>query len=198
MATWHEKAEFNTVSYGLSHFFAIYSRNTYFFEKYVTCQNWRTLNSRSKEYTFTKFGWSERSYVYKYNSILWAFRVFHCISSIYHLINHFFEEYIRIKIEEHKILILTSIPSPNLAEVNASYTYKYNSILFDIVPKFSAICPLHTFYHFPFISGYRIESDLVSSRHQKEIHQNFLLHSHNDEYWPSVYFPHKIVVQFLY
>ncbi len=49
--------------------------------------------------------------------------MFHCISSIYHLLMHFFEEYVRIKIEEHKIFILTSILSLNLAEVNASYTY---------------------------------------------------------------------------
>ncbi len=46
------------------------------------------------------------SYVWKYNSILWDFYVFHCISSIYHIIMHFFEKYVGIKIEDHKFFVL--------------------------------------------------------------------------------------------
>ncbi len=42
---------------------------------------------------------------------------------------HFFEKYIRIKIEGHKIFVLLSILSPKLDEVNASYACKSNSIL---------------------------------------------------------------------
>ncbi len=45
------------------------------------------------------------SYACKYNSILWK-RI--CILSIYHKIMYLFEKYVRIKIEDHKILVLTS------------------------------------------------------------------------------------------
>ncbi len=38
---------------------------------------------------------------------------------------HFFEKYIRIKIENHKILVLISKLSPKLDEVNASYPCEY-------------------------------------------------------------------------
>ncbi len=69
------------------------------------------------------------SYPCKYNSILRDSHVFHCISSIYHIIMHFFEKYIRIKIENYKILVLMSKLSLKLDEVNASYPYKCNSIL---------------------------------------------------------------------
>ncbi len=66
----------------------------------------------------------------KYNSVLWDFRVFHCISSIYHIIMLFFpEQYVRMKIEDHKILLLMNKLSPNLDEINASYVCKYNSVL---------------------------------------------------------------------
>ncbi len=44
-----------------------------------------------------------------------------CISSFYHIIMHFFEKYVRIKIEDHKILILRSKVSPKLDEVNTNY-----------------------------------------------------------------------------
>ncbi len=38
-------------------------------------------------------------------------------------------KFFRLKIEEHKILVLTRILLSNLAEVNSSYAYKCNSIL---------------------------------------------------------------------
>ncbi len=63
------------------------------------------------------------SYACKYNSILL------CISLIYLIIMHFFEKCIRIKIEDHKILVLMNKRSPKLDEINASYACKYNSIL---------------------------------------------------------------------
>ncbi len=68
------------------------------------------------------------SYVCEYNSIPWDFHVFHSISSIYHLITHFFEKYVRIKIEDHKILALMKKLSLTLDEINTSYVCKYNSI----------------------------------------------------------------------
>ncbi len=60
-----------------------------------------------------------------YNSILRDFHVLHCISSIYHIIMPFFEKYIRIKIENHKILVLMSKLSPKSDEINTSYPCKY-------------------------------------------------------------------------
>ncbi len=72
------------------------------------------------------------SYVYKYNSILRDFHVFHSISSIYHIIMHFFEKYAKIKIEDHKILVRINKLSPKFDEINASYTCKCNSILWDL------------------------------------------------------------------
>ncbi len=71
------------------------------------------------------------SYACKYNSIIWDFHVFHCISSICCIIMHFFEKYLEIKIKDHKILVLMSRPSSKLDEINASYASKYNSILWD-------------------------------------------------------------------
>ncbi len=44
---------------------------------------------------------------------------------------HSFEKYVRIKIVDHKILILMSKLSPKLDEINASYPCKYNLILRD-------------------------------------------------------------------
>ncbi len=38
---------------------------------------------------------------------------------------HFFEKYVRIKIENHKILILLSKLSLKLDKINASYPCKY-------------------------------------------------------------------------
>ncbi len=46
------------------------------------------------------------SYPCKYNSTLGDFHVFHCISSVYHIIMHFSKKYVRIKIEDLNILIL--------------------------------------------------------------------------------------------
>ncbi len=40
-----------------------------------------------------------------------------------------FEKYVRVKIEDHKILVLMSKLSPKFDEVNASYPCKYNSVL---------------------------------------------------------------------
>ncbi len=45
--------------------------------------------------------------------------------TIYHIITHFLEKYVRIKIENHKILILISKLSPKLDEVNTGYLSKY-------------------------------------------------------------------------
>ncbi len=73
------------------------------------------------------------SYACKYNSVLWDFHVFHCISSIYHIIMHFFEKYVRIKIEDHKILLLLNKRSPKFDEINASYACKYNLVLWDLL-----------------------------------------------------------------
>ncbi len=64
--------------------------------------------------------------------------LFHCISSIYHIIMHFFEKYLRIKIEDRKILVLMNILLRKLDEINVSYVCKYNIILWD----------LHVFYQF--------------------------------------------------
>ncbi len=51
---------------------------------------------------------------------------------IYHIIMHFLEKYVSIKIKDHKILVLMSIIlSSKLDEVNASCAHKYNSILWD-------------------------------------------------------------------
>ncbi len=41
----------------------------------------------------------------------------------------FFEKYVRIKIENYKIVFLMSNIPPKLDEVNAGYPCKYNSIL---------------------------------------------------------------------
>ncbi len=38
---------------------------------------------------------------------------------------HFLEKYVRIKIEEYKILVLTSKLSQKLDEINVSYPCKY-------------------------------------------------------------------------
>ncbi len=38
----------------------------------------------------------------KYNSALCDLRVFHCISSIYHILMLFLEKYVTIKIKDHK------------------------------------------------------------------------------------------------
>ncbi len=52
----------------------------------------------------TKLDEVNTNYALKYcNSILWSFHVFHCISSIYHIIMYFFPKSIRIKIEDHNI-----------------------------------------------------------------------------------------------
>ncbi len=51
---------------------------------------------------------------------------------------HFLEKYATIKIKDRKILVRMSILSSELDEINASYAYKYNSILWD----------LHVFYQF--------------------------------------------------
>ncbi len=61
-------------------------------------------------------------------SLLWDFHIFFIT---YSRIVHFFEKYVRIKIEDHKILVLMSILLPKLDEVNTSYVCKYNSILWD-------------------------------------------------------------------
>ncbi len=101
----------------------------HFFEKYIRIkiENHKILVLMS--ILSLKLDEINASYACKYNSILWDFHVFHCTSSIYHKIMHFFEKLIRIKIKDHKILVLMSILSPKLDEVNASYAYKYNSIL---------------------------------------------------------------------
>ncbi len=41
---------------------------------------------------------------------------------------HFFEKYVKIQIEDHKILVLMNKLSPKLDEINASYARKSNSI----------------------------------------------------------------------
>ncbi len=51
------------------------------------------------------------------------------ISLIYHIIMHFFEQYVEIKIEDHKILILTSEPSRNQDKRYARNLYKYKWII---------------------------------------------------------------------
>ncbi len=43
----------------------------------------------------------------------------------------FLEKYVRIKIGDHKILVLMSQLSSKLDKVNASYACKYNSVLWD-------------------------------------------------------------------
>ncbi len=54
--------------------------------------------------------------------------VFQHISSIHHIIMLFFEKYVRIKIEDHEILVLISKLSLKSDKVNASYPCKYNSV----------------------------------------------------------------------
>ncbi len=72
------------------------------------------------------------SYPRKYNLLLWDFYVFWCISSTNrYIILHFYEKYVRIKIEDHKILVLVSNLLPKLFEVNTSYPWKYNSMLWN-------------------------------------------------------------------
>ncbi len=48
------------------------------------------------------------SYPYKYKSVVWYVHVFHRILLIYHIIRGFFKKDVRIKIENHKILVLMS------------------------------------------------------------------------------------------
>ncbi len=84
----------------------------------------------------------------KYNSVLYDFHVFHCISLIYHIIRHFLEKYVTTKIKDHKILVQMSILSSKLDEVNASYVCKYSSILWDFHVFHCIFINLHIIIHF--------------------------------------------------
>ncbi len=111
------------------YFFRANSRNTHFFEKYIIIkiEDRKILVLMSK--LSPKLDEVNASYPYKYNSILWDFHVFQCISLIYQVIIHFFEKYIKIQVEDHKTFFLMNKLSPKLDEVNSNYPCKYNSIL---------------------------------------------------------------------
>ncbi len=128
---------------GLQHVFVTYSKNTHFFEKCIRIKIEEHKIFVLMSILSPKLDEVNANYPCKYNSILWDFHVFRCISLIYHIIMYFFEKYVRIKIEEHKILILTGILSSKLDEVNASYTCKYNSIPWD----FHVLYCISSIYH---------------------------------------------------
>ncbi len=108
-------------------FFNFYYIIMHFFKKYVRIRIKDHLVQIS--ILSLKLDEGNASYACKYNSILWDFHVFHCISSIYHIIIHFFEKYIRIKRKDYKILVQTSKLSLKLDEVNVIFFCKLNSIL---------------------------------------------------------------------
>ncbi len=100
----------------------------HFFEKYVSIkiENQKILVLMSK--LSPKLDEVNASYPCKYiNSVLWDFHVIFRISSIYYIITQFFKKYVRVKIEDHKILVLMSKLSPKLDEINVSYPCKYKS-----------------------------------------------------------------------
>ncbi len=95
--------------------------NYVFFEKYIRIkiEDHKILVLISK--VSPKSDEVNASYLQKYNLILSDFHIFSCISSIYHIIMHFFKKYVRIKIEDHKILVPKSTLSLKSDEVNTSY-----------------------------------------------------------------------------
>ncbi len=68
--------------------------------------------------------------------------VFHGILFIHRIIMLFSGKYLRIKVEDHKMLVLVSKLSPKLLELNASYPCKYTSILWDFY-VFQCISTIH-------------------------------------------------------
>ncbi len=81
---------------------------------YITGQNWEYIWQRLRRPTWTE-----------------------CVMGVLHFFSansrntHSLDKYVRIKIEDHKILVVTSMRSSKLDEVNASYACKCNSILRD-------------------------------------------------------------------
>ncbi len=58
----------------------------------------------------------------------------------------FFEQYVRIKIENQKILFLMSKLLPKLNEINVSYPYKHSSVKLSWISSTSLI--YHIIKHF--------------------------------------------------
>ncbi len=131
-----------------------YLRNTNYFEKYVRIkiEDHKILVLMCQ--LSPKFDEVKASYPCEYNSILWDFCVFHCISSIYHII-HFFEKYVRIKIEDHKILFLWVYVHGNRTNPTQEITlnilecWNWETSMFDYICGnfLHWVCPISVNFH---------------------------------------------------
>ncbi len=105
---------------------------TFFFFLKNTAELKLKIIKFSVEWVYFHRSWMKLTHVMPLNIIQFCeTHVFHCISMIYHIIIHFFEKYVRIKIKAHIILVQLSKLSLKLNEVNANYACKLNSILWD-------------------------------------------------------------------